>query len=338
MKKALITGVTGQDGAYLAEFLLGRGYDVHGTSRNPSYEGLARLRSLGISEKVKLHTTDLSGIEDVSRLLRQVHPSEIYHLAGQSSVALSFQQPAATLSSAFMGTINLLETIRRYAPDIRLYHSASGEMFGGDCDHLRSEGDQLHPKSPYAVGKAASHWALINYRESYGLYACSAILFNHESPLRGTNFVTRKITASVARIRAGYARELHLGDLSIRRDWGYAPEYVQAMWLMLQQENPEEYVIATGKTHTLQDFVEIAFAEAGLDWKQYTVSDPTLFRPNEVRCTVGNPKRAKDKLDWETRTTFNDLVRLMVRRDLAIDGEDRFNDLPSKRAANLLEQ
>ncbi len=338
MKRALITGVTGQDGAYLAEFLLAQGYDVHGTSRNPSYETLARLRGLGIAEKVKIHTTDLDRIEDVSGLLRQVRPSEIYHLAGQSSVALSFQQPAITMSSAFLGTINLLETIRRDAPEIRLYHSASSEMFGGDCDHPCSEFDQLDPRSPYAVGKAASHWALINYRESYGLYACSAILFNHESPLRGENFVTRKITATVARIRAGSSQELRLGDLSIRRDWGYAPEYVQAMWLMLQQENPEEYVIATGETHRLQDFVEIAFAEVGLDWRQYTVSDATLFRPNEVRCTVGNSTKAKDKLGWEAQTRFNDLVSLMIRHDVATGGEDGPNDLSPQRAGNLLEQ
>lgn len=337
MKKALITGVTGQDGAYLAEFLLAQGYDVHGTSRNPSYERLARLRGLGIAEKVKIHATDLGGIEDVSGLLRQVRPSEIYHLAGQSSVATSFQQPAITMSSAFLGTINLLETIRRDAPEIRLYHSASSEMFGGDCDHPCSEFDQFDPRSPYAVGKAASHWALINYRESYGLYACSAILFNHESPLRGANFVTRKITDAVARIRAGSSQELRLGDLSIRRDWGYAPEYVQAMWLMLQQDNPEEYVVATGESHRLQDFVEIAFAEVGLDWRQYTVSDATLFRTNEVRCTVGNPTKAKDKLGWEARTRFNDLVRLMIRHDLALGGEEGYTDLSPQRAGNSLE-
>lgn len=318
MKKALITGITGQDGTYLAQFLLAKGYEVHGTSRSPSQEKSANLRLLGLLDKVQIYKADMASFEEVSKVFDVVKPDEVYHLAGQSSVAFSFQEPGNTLQSILQGTVNLLETIRLYHPKTRFYHSASSEMFGGDIERPYSETDLFHPRSPYAVGKAAAHWAIVNYRETYDVYGCSSILFNHESLLRSERFVTRKIAATVARIKAGIADKLVLGDLSIKRDWGYAPEYVEAMWQMLQQNVPEDYVIATGEAHGLREFVEMAFDEAGLDWHKYVITDPAFFRPNEVRCSVGNPSKANNRLGWKARTRFYELVKLMVRHDLTL--------------------
>jgi GDPmannose 4,6-dehydratase len=269
-------------------------------------------------DQVRVYQVDTDRVEDARRVLEAVCPSEVYHLAGQSSVAFSFDEPAATVSSILQGTINLLEAIRVYYPETRFYHSASSEMFGGDAHRPYSELDPFHPKSPYAVGKSAAYWSTANYRETYGLFACSGILFNHESPLRSKRFVTRKITSAVAQIKAGLADKFRLGDLSIQRDWGYAPEYVEAMWLMLQQDAPRDYVICTGEVHSLQEFVELAFNEAGLDWQKHTMIDPGLFRPNEVRRSAGDPTTANQELGWKARTTFKELVALMVRHDMIL--------------------
>ncbi len=317
MSRALITGVTGQDGAYLARFLLAQGYDVHGTTRSALPVRRRNLDRLGIGEQVCLHQLNPASATAVMDLLDALRPDEVYHLACASSVGDSFVRPADAVFGAVTGTINLLEAIRR-APSTRFYHSASGDMFGGEREEPYSERDAFRPRSPYAVGKAAAHWAVVNYRESYGLFACSGILFNHESPLRGEQYVTRKITSTVARIRAGTAFQLRLGDLSIRRDWGYAEEYVAAMWRMLRHREPADFVIASGRAHSLQEFVEAAFAEAGLDWRDYTVSDPALLRPNEVCCSVGDPARATRELGWSTRVGFDELVRLMVQHDCGL--------------------
>jgi GDPmannose 4,6-dehydratase len=318
MKAALITGITGQDGAYLARFLLGHGYKVHGTSRKPTGEKLARLKGLGILDRVEIHAVDPADFDKVREVLHSVRPPEIYHLAGQSSVAFSFRQPRDTVLSNLQGTVNILETIRLNLPEARFYHSSSSEMFGGDLERPYTEQDLFHPRSPYAVSKAASHWIAINYRESYRVYACSGVMFNHESPLRSESFVTRKITSTVARIKSGSPEELRLGDLSIRRDWGYAPEYAEAMWLMLQREKPDDYIVSTGQTHSLQEFVETAFAVAGLDWRKHTIADPAISRPNEVRFSVGDPAKAGRELGWKARTSFKELVELMVQHDLSL--------------------
>lgn len=328
MKRALITGVTGQDGAYLARFLLDRGYEVHGTSRHPVGTNLANLRALGVLERLQIHPADMELFEETCRVLEQVQPAEVYHLAGPSSVGLSFGQPVGTVMSILQGTINLLEALRLHHPQVRFYHSASSEMFGGDQKRPYNEGDIFHPRSPYAVGKAAAYWTTVNYRESYGLHVCSGILFNHESPLRSEAFVTRKIATSVARIKQRKLRLLRLGGLSIVRDWGYAPEYVEAMWLMLQQDVPRYYVIATGRGHTLEEFVDQAFASAGLDWREFTRIDPSLFRPNEVRYSVGDPARANRDLGWQAKTTMTDLVHILVRHEMQLDqeGTDLYED------------
>lgn len=317
-KKALITGVSGQDGSYLARLLLLKGYEVHGTSRSPEEGRLANLKKLGIFGEVKLHRLDIEQPDEVCRVLNSARPTEVYHLTGQSSVGLSFREPARTMRCIFQGTVNLLEVIRVHHSTARFYQSASSEMFGGDHRRPYGEDDLFHPRSPYAVGKASAYWATVNYRETYGLFACSGILFNHESPLRSESFVTRKVTSTVAQIKLGVAKELRLGDLSIQRDWGYAPEYVEAMWLMLQQPFPDDYVVATGEAHSLQEFVEQAFAEVDLDWKEHTVSDPSLFRPNEVRFSVGNPTKARQRLGWQAKTGFKELVSIMVQDDLSV--------------------
>ncbi|NPV72682.1 MAG: GDP-mannose 4,6-dehydratase [Pelotomaculum sp.] len=315
-KTALITGITGQDGAYLADFLLKKGYRVFGAYRRTSTINLDRLCYLGIENQVELLPMDLTDQGNIVRVLQKVQPDEVYNLAAQSFVAVSFEQPVTTGEITGLGVTNLLEAIRLVNKEIRFYQASTSEMFGKVQAVPQNETTPFYPRSPYAAAKLYAHWMTVNYRESYGMYACSGILFNHESPLRGLEFVTRKITYAVARIKHGLERELRLGNLEAKRDWGYAPEYVEAMWLMLQQDEPDDYVIATGETHSVREFVEEAFACVNLDWRDYVVVDPAFYRPAEVDLLVGDPSKAREKLGWQPRTTFKDLVRLMVKADL----------------------
>lgn len=315
-KTALITGVTGQDGAYLARFLLGKGYRVCGAFRRSSTVNLERLDYLGIRDKVELVSLDLLDLGNIIRVLEKVQPDEVYNLAAQSFVAVSFDQPVATGEITALGAARMLEAIRIVNPKIKFYQASSSEMFGKVQAVPQNEKTPFYPRSPYAAAKLYAHWMTVNYREAYGIFACSGILFNHESPLRGLEFVTRKITYSVAQIKHGLASELRLGNLEARRDWGYAPEYVEAMWLMLQQDEPDDYVIATGETHSVKEFAEEAFACVDLDWRDYVVEDPAFYRPADVELLVGDATKAQQKLGWRPRTTFKELVRLMVEADL----------------------
>lgn len=314
-KTALITGITGQDGAYLAQFLLSKGYRVYGTFRRTSNPNFTRLYYLGIEKKVELIPLDLLDLSNIIRVLEKTQPDEIYNLAAQSFVALSFEQPLITSDITAFGAARMLEAIRIVNPSIKFYQASSSEMFGKVQRVPQDENTPFYPRSPYAVAKLYAHWMTVNYREAYGIFACSGILFNHESPLRGEEFVTRKISMAVARIKKGIQDKLYLGNLEAKRDWGYAPEYVKAMWLMLQQDKPDDYVIATGEVHSVRDFVIEAFNYAGLNWKDYVVIDPSFYRPTEVDLLVGDPKKAKEKLGWEAETKFKDLVRIMVTAD-----------------------
>jgi GDPmannose 4,6-dehydratase len=316
MKTALITGITGQDGAYLAESLLNKGYRVVGAERRASTRNRQRLDELGITERIDFADFDLADQGNMLRVLGRYEPDEVYNLAAQSFVALSFEQPVMTGDVTGIGVTRLLEAIRTVNPEIRFYQASTSEMFGKAQAVPQDETTPFYPRSPYGVAKVYAHWATVNYRESYDLYACSGILFNHESPLRGVEFVTRKITLGVARIKHGLQHELRLGNLDARRDWGYAREYVEGMYLMLQQDEPDDYVLATGETHTVEEFVEAAFTAADLDWRDHVVIDPAFVRPAEVDLLLGNPKKAKEKLGWEPRITFADLVALMVEADL----------------------
>ncbi|MDQ7011289.1 MAG: GDP-mannose 4,6-dehydratase [Mariprofundaceae bacterium] len=315
MKKALICGVSGQDGAWLARLLLDKGYEVHGTSRDAQAASFTGLTRLGIRERVQLSSMSLIDFRSVLTVLSRVQPDEIYNFAGQSSVGLSFQQPVETLESHATGTLNLLEVIRFLARPIRLYNACSGECFGDTGDQPADENTPFRPRSPYAVAKAAAFWEVANYRDAYGLYACNGILFNHESPLRPGRFVTRKIVAAACRIAAGSRERLVLGNLAIKRDWGWAPEYVGAMWHMLQQDAPDDYVIATGESHSLESFVSEAFARVGLDWKEHVDTDPALFRPSEIMAGCGNPAKAGEKLGWRAQYRMRDVVRMMVEAE-----------------------
>ena len=312
----LITGVTGQDGAYLARFLLEKGYRVCGAFRRSSTVNLERLDYLGICDKVELVPLDLLDLGNIIRVLEKVQPDEVYNLAAQSFVAVSFDQPVATGEITGLGAARMLEAIRIVNPKIKFYQASSSEMFGKAQNVPQNEQTPFYPRSPYATAKLYAHWMTVNYRESYGIFACSGILFNHESELRGLEFVTRKITDAVARVKHGLQKELRLGNLEAKRDWGYAPEYVEAMWLMLQQPEPDDYVIATGETHSVREFAEEAFACAGLDWRDYVVEDPALKRPADVELLVGDASKARQKLGWRPRTTFKELVRIMVEADL----------------------
>lgn len=316
MKKALICGVSGQDGAYLARLLLDKGYAVYGSSRDAQAASFANLFRLGIYDQVHLESVSLIDFRSVLQALMKAQPDEVYNLAGQSSVGLSFQQPVETLESIALGTLNLLEAIRFTGQPIRLYNAGSGECFGDTGDAPADETTTFRPRSPYAAAKAAAFWEVANYRDAYGLYACSGILFNHESPLRPERFVTRKIVATACRIAAGSAEKLSLGNISIQRDWGWAPEYVEAMWMMLQQDSPQDFVIATGATHPLQEFIETAFAHLGLDWQQHVVSDASLFRPADIHFGRANPARAREVLGWQARLKMRDVVRGMVEAEL----------------------
>ena len=312
MKTALISGVSGQDGAYLAKLLLEKGYRVCGTSRDARMSTFSNLERLGIRDQVQLESVALNDFRSVIQVLFKVQPDEIYHLAGQSSVSLSFEQPVETQESIYVATLNLLEAIRFTGREIRFYNASSSECFGDLKGAAADEETPFRPRSPYAVAKSAAFWQVANYREAYGLFACSGILFNHESPLRPEHFVTKKIAAAACRIAAGNKNSLILGNIEVQRDWGWAPEYVEAMHLMLQQKEPDDFVIATGESHKLADFATVAFEHLGLKLKDYLVVDRSLFRPTEIMIGRGNASKAASKLGWSPRYKMEDVARMIV--------------------------
>lgn len=314
-KVALITGITGQDGSYLAELLLGQGYEVHGMVRRSSNESTYRIAHL--TDRLYLHDGDLIDQGSLIRLVQDISPREVYNLAAQSFVPTSWQEPVFTAESTGLGVARVLEAIRTIDPQIRFYQASSSEMFGRVQATPQNESTPFWPRSPYAVAKVYGHWIAVNYRESYDMFTCSGILFNHESPRRGRSFVTRKITHAVAQIKLGLADELRLGNLDAQRDWGYAGDYVRAMWLMLQQDEPADYVIGTGKTFRVRDFVQAAFECVGLDWQQHVVIDPKFYRPAEVDLLVADPSKACEQLAWKPEVSFADLVSMMVESDVA---------------------
>lgn len=316
LKTALITGITGQDGAYLSKFLLDKGYRVVGLKPRRSSNALWRLAYLGVDKEIEYTNGDLTDVSSLIRTIEHVNPDEVYSLGAQSYVGTSWQQPILTAEITGIGVLNILEAIRITRSNTKFYQASSSEMFGKIQEEMQSETTPFYPRSPYAVSKLFGHWMTINYRESYNFFACSGILFNHESPLRGIEFVTRKVTNAVARISCGLQKELCLGNLDAKRDWGYAADYVEAMWLMLQQEEGEDYVIATGRTATVRELIEIAFNYVGLNYQDYVMVDPKLYRPAEVDVLLGNPAKAKEKLGWEPKTSLEELVHLMVEADL----------------------
>ena len=315
-KSALITGITGQDGSYLAKLLLKRGYDVHGLFARRTADTLWRLRFLGIDREVKLIEGDMTDLSSLVRAMETSRAEEVYNLAAQSFVATSWQQPLLTGHVTGMAVTAVLEALRIVNPKARFYQASSSEMFGKIRQPVQDEETPFHPRSPYGVAKLYGHWITVNYRESFAIHASSGILFNHESPLRGLEFVTRKVTDAVARIKLGKQGELRLGNIDAKRDWGFAGDYVDAMHLMLQQETPDDYVIATGRTTSVRDMCRIAFAHAGLDYQRHVVIDPTLYRPAEVDVLLGNPAKAKAKLGWEARTDLDTLIKMMVDADM----------------------
>jgi GDPmannose 4,6-dehydratase len=312
MKTAIICGVSGQDGAYLAQLLLNKGYNVCGTSRDAQMSSFNNLTRLGIRNQIKLESVALNDFRSVLQVLTKIEPDEVYNLAGQTSVGLSFEQPVETLESIATGTLNLLEAIRFRGKPIKFYNASSSECFGDTGGEAADENTPFRPRSPYAVAKAAAFWQVANYREAYNLFACSGILFNHESPLRPERFVTQKIISTVRRIAAGSQEKLLLGNIDIQRDWGWAPEYVEAMYLMLQQDQPDDYVIATGTSQKLADFVASAFAEFNLDWEEHVITDKSLLRPTDIALGKGNPSKAKQKLGWQAQYQMQDIVRMML--------------------------
>ncbi len=311
-KTALIFGISGQDGSYLARLLLKKGYTVVGTSRDAQMSSFANLKKLGIYDKVDVLSASLGDFRSVLQALHHANPNEIYNLAGQSSVGLSFDQPVETFESIGIGTLNLLESIRFMDNGARLYNASSSECFGNTDGVPATEETPFRPRSPYAVAKAAAFWEVANYREAYGLFACSGILFNHESPLRPERFITQKIVAAACRIAAGSEEKLKLGNTSVQRDWGWAPEYVEAMWLMLQQDRPEDFIVATGATYALQDLVQEVFACVDLDWRQHVELNPDLLRPTDIMISVANPIKAEQKLGWKARSFMPDVAAMMV--------------------------
>lgn len=315
MPRALVTGVTGQDGSYLADFLLSQGYDVIGMVRRTSTINFDRVRH--IQDKITIVQGDLLDQVSLINLLQEYRPDEVYNLAAQSFVPTSFQQPVLTGEFTGLGVTRVLDAIRIVDRQIRFYQASSSEMFGKVQAVPQNEATPFYPRSPYGAAKLYGHWITVNYRESYDLFACSGILFNHESPRRGLEFVTHKITHQAARIKLGLADQLRLGNLDARRDWGYAPDYVRAMWLMLQQDHPDDYVVATGETHSVREFCQVAFDCLGLDWEKYVVVDPKFYRPAEVDLLVGDPSKARRVLGWEPSVTFRDLVRIMTEADMA---------------------
>ncbi|MDQ4125438.1 MAG: GDP-mannose 4,6-dehydratase [Actinomycetota bacterium] len=322
MKRAVVTGVTGQDGSYLAELLLSKGYEVHGLIRRSSSFNTGRLDPIyrdphETGVRFLMHYADLSDSGSLVNLIRELQPHEIYHLGAQTHVKVSFEIPEYTADATGMGTVRILEAIRASGVETRFYQASSSEMFGS-APPPQSETTPFHPRSPYGVAKVFSHWMTVNYREAHGLHASNGILFNHESPRRGETFVTRKITRAVARIKAGMQDKLYLGNLDSKRDWGYAPEYVEAMWTMLQQDEPDDYVIATGESHTVREFCELAFERLGLDWEAHVEIDPSYYRPAEVDYLLGDASKARERLGWEPKTTFEELVALMVDEDVRL--------------------
>jgi len=317
--KALITGITGQDGSYLAELLAEKGYEVHGIVRRSSTVNRLRIDHMRDAKSpVHLHYGDLTDASSINRLLREVKPDEIYNLGAQSHVKVSFDVPEFTAETVGLGTLRLLEGVRESGISPRFYQAGSSEMFGLVREVPQKETTPFYPRSPYGAAKVYAHWISVNYREAYGMFVCNGILFNHESPRRGENFVTRKITRGVAAIKLGLTDKVALGNLDAKRDWGYAKDYVRAMWMMLQREKPDDYVIATGETHTVREFCEIAFDHAGLDWKKHVVVDASYMRPTEVDILLGDASKAKNELGWEPTTKFQDLVKLMVDADLQL--------------------
>ncbi len=321
VKKALVTGITGQDGSYLAELLLEKGYEVHGIIRRASTFNTSRIDYLyqdphinGV--KLFLHYGDIADSTNLIKLLYRIQPEEIYHLAAQSHVRVSFDIPEYTGDVSGLGTIRILEAIRETGLKAKFYQASSSEMFGKAQEVPQRETTPFYPRSPYGAAKVYAYWVTVNYREAYGIFGCNGILFNHESPRRGETFVTRKITRAVAHIKAGIQKKLYLGNLDAERDWGYAKEYVEAMWLMLQHDEPDDYVIATGEPHSVREFCEEAFSYAGLDWQSYVEIDPKYYRPAEVDLLVGDAAKAKSKMSWEPKTSFKELVRLMVDADV----------------------
>jgi len=315
-KKALICGVSGQDGAYLAQLLLREDYEVYGSSRDAQMANFGNLVTLGIRDQVRLESVSPTDFRSVLQAVARIAPDEIYNLAGQSSVGLSFEQPVETLESISVATLNLLETIRFLGRPTRFYNACSGECFGDTGGHKADESTPFRPRSPYGVAKAAAFWEVANYRDAYGLFACSGLLFNHESPFRPARYVTKKVISGAARIAQGSVETLRLGNLGIARDWGWAPEYVTAMWKMLQLRSPQDYVIATGTTCTLEEFVDAAFRQVGLSWKDHVVSDPSLSRPSEVMRSDASPARARAELDWNPQMSMPQVVQRMMEAEL----------------------
>ena len=324
MKKALITGITGQDGSYLADYLLSKGYEIHGIIRRSSSLNRSRIDHLyqdthQPNVRFFLHYGDLADSEQLTDLIYNVKPDEIYHLGAQSHVRVSFDLPEYTSNITGLGTTRILEALRRSGVPARFYQASSSEMFGA-APPPQSESTPFHPRSPYAAAKVYAYWMARNYREGYNLFACNGILFNHESPRRGETFVTRKITRTLARIKAGKEKFLYLGNLDAKRDWGFAPEYVEAMWLILQQDTPDDYVIGTGESHSVREFVVESFSYAGLDWEEYVKIDPKYYRPTEVEYLHSDASKALTKLGWQPRVSFKDLVRIMIDYDLEAEG------------------
>ncbi len=315
-KKALITGITGQDGAYLAEHLLSLGYEVYGLLARRSTPTTWRLEYLGILDKVKLIDGDLTDMASIVRALLECKPDEIYNLGAQSFVATSWAQPILTANATGMGALNILEAVRQVCPESKFYQASTSELFGKAQESIQSETTPFYPRSPYGVAKLFAHWSTINYRESFGIFGCCGILFNHESPLRGIEFVTRKVTDAVARIKLGKQNELRLGNIDAQRDWGFSGDYVKAMHLMLQQDNPDDYVVATGRTASVRDMCRLAFECVGLNYENYVVTDPKFYRQAEVDRLLGNPAKAERVLNWKAETTLEELVEMMVKADL----------------------
>jgi GDPmannose 4,6-dehydratase len=319
MKRTLITGITGQDGSYLAEFLLDKGYKIYGLKRRTSTENYENIKH--ILNEIEFISGDLSDQSSLIQAVKHSKPDEVYNLGAQSFVADSWPQPVYTAEVTGLGVLNILEAVKMVKPDARFYQASSSEMFGKVVETPQKETTPFYPRSPYGAAKVFGHWITVNYRESYDLFACSGILFNHESPRRGIQFVTRKVTDAVARIKCGLQTELRLGNLDAKRDWGFAGDYVKAMWLMLQQEKPDDFVVATGKTNTVRELVEIAFNHVGLKWEEHVIQDPAFMRPAEVDLLLGDPQKAKKELKWEPKVTFEDLIKMMVEHDLKKYGE-----------------